>query len=556
MADKTEYIISLKDLFSAGIKDADKSAKGLDSTVASLKTTIAGLGATVGFSVLAKDIFDTTLKMDSLKNSLNFISGGQGKATFEYLRKESDKLGLSLEASANGYKQIAGAARGTNLEGQKTKDIFEGVSAATAVMGLSSEQSEGALLALSQMISKGKVQAEELRGQLGERIPGAFQIAARAMNMTTKELDKFMSDGKLIAEDFLPKFAKQLKEEFSSGIPAATQSLAAVTNRLKNEYLLLKMQIGDDLRPVMIWALEMLHKLIGVTKSLIDFTKRHSQAIKNLAFTIGVAAGAVLLWKTYLIATKAIAQALFLIDMVKYIATTQGLTFATSAMTMAQTSLNAAMLANPVGLVIAAVAALALGIKLLIDNYEELKKQYTDRMESNHNRAIQDEIKAVNDLAKAYEKQGLSVKESRKRAYEAEVDGINQEIRNQQAVIDKIKKQREEALILNKGDYSEPMRRALESYNITAAKRQSLLDIKNSFLAGNAAGKGANIKVDTGTDKVKGPEHKVITINIDKLVEKLSINTTNMIEGAAQTKEMMVKALLEALNDSQIINPI
>lgn len=556
MADKTEYIISLKDLFSAGIKDADKSAKGLDSTVASLKTTIAGLAATVGFSVLAKDIFDTTLKMDSLKNSLNFISGGQGKATFEYLRKESDKLGLSLEAAANGYKQIAGAARGTNLEGQKTKDIFEGVSAATAVMGLSSEQSEGALLALSQMISKGKVQAEELRGQLGERIPGAFQIAARAMNMTTKELDKFMSDGKLIAEDFLPKFAKQLKEEFSSGIPAATQSLAAVTNRLKNEYLLLKMQIGEDLRPVMIWALEMLRKLIDVTKVLIDFTKRHSQAIKNLAFVIGVAAGAVLLWKTYLIATKAVAQALFLIDMVKYIATTQGLTFATSAMTMAQTSLNAAMLANPVGIVIAAVAALALGIKLLIDNYEELKKQYTDRMESNHNRAIQDEIKAVNDLAKAYEKQGLSVKESRKRAYEAEVDGINQEIRNQQAVIDKIKKQREEALILNKGDYDEPMRRALESYNITAAKRQSLLDIKNSFLAGNAAGKGANIKVDTGTDKVKGPEHKVITINIDKLVEKLSINTTNMIEGAAQTKEMMVKALLEALNDSQIINPI
>ena len=464
---------------------------------------------------------------------LNFISGGQGKATFEYLRKESDKLGLSLEAAANGYKQIAGAARGTNLEGQKTKDIFEGVSAATAVMGLSSEQSEGALLALSQMISKGKVQAEELRGQLGERIPGAFQIAARAMNMTTKELDKFMSDGKLIAEDFLPKFAKQLKDEFSSGIPAATQSLAAVTNRLKNEYLLLKMQIGEDLRPVMIWALEMLRKLIDVTKVLIDFTKRHSQAIKNLAFVIGVAAGAVLLWKTYLIATKAVAQALFLIDMVKYIATTQGLTFATSAMTIAQTSLNAAMLANPVGIVIAAVAALALGIKLLIDNYEELKKQYTDRMESNHNRAIQDEIKAVNDLAKAYEKQGLSVQESRKRAYEAEVDGINQEIRNQQAVIDKIKKQRDEAMILDKGDYAEPMRRALESYNITAAKRQSLLDIKNSFLAGNAAGKGANIKVDTGTDKVKGPEHKVITINIDKLVEKLSINTTNMIEGAA-----------------------
>lgn len=67
---------------------------------------------------------------------------------------------------------------------------------------------QGAFLALGQMISKGKVQAEELRGQLGERLPGAFQLAAKAMNMTTAELDKFMADGKLTAEELLPKLAK------------------------------------------------------------------------------------------------------------------------------------------------------------------------------------------------------------------------------------------------------------------------------------------------------------------------------------------------------------
>ena len=55
------------------------------------------------------------------------------------------------------------------------------------------------------MISKGKVQAEELRGQLGERLPSAFQLAAKAMGMTTAQLDKFMADGKLTAEDLLPK---------------------------------------------------------------------------------------------------------------------------------------------------------------------------------------------------------------------------------------------------------------------------------------------------------------------------------------------------------------
>ena len=41
-------------------------------------------------------------------------------------------------------------------------------------MGLSADQTSGVLLALQQMISKGTVQAEELRGQLGERLPGAL----------------------------------------------------------------------------------------------------------------------------------------------------------------------------------------------------------------------------------------------------------------------------------------------------------------------------------------------------------------------------------------------
>lgn len=546
MADKTEYIISLKDLFSAGIKDADKSAKGLDSTVASLKTTIAGLGATIGFSVLAKDIFDTTLKMDSLKNSLNFISGGQGKATFEYLRKESDKLGLSFEAAANGYKQIAGAARGTNLEGQKTKDIFEGVSAATAVMGLSSEQSEGALLALSQMISKGKVQAEELRGQLGERIPGAFQIAARAMNMTTAELDKFMSDGKLIAEDFLPKFAKQLKEEFSSGIPAATQSLAAVTNRLKNEYLLLKTEVGNELRPVMIWLIQSLRDLIPITREVIKFLKDHKDAIKNLAQAVAWAAGTFFGLKLAMFAVKKIGDVLFIWDMVKYIANTQGLSRATAFMTAMQWDLNAAMTANPVGAVVLAVAALALGIKALIDNYDKLKQEYQDTIEKNHARAVQDEIKEVNRLAKEYEKLGWSVKAAKEKAIDVEMKDRMAELKKQ-----------EEKIAKPKNYTLEQMRVIEQAAGVTAAKRNALLDMRKSLLKESSVPTINKItKVDTGTDKVKGPEHKVITINIDKLVEKLSINTTNMIEGAAQTKEMMVKALLEALNDAQIINPI
>ena len=101
-------------------------------------------------------------------------------------------------------------------------------------MGLSAEQSSGAFMALQQMLSKGTVQAEELRGQLGERIPGAFEYAAQAMGVTTRELGKMLEQGQVVAEDFVPKFADVLRNQFAKDVPAAAASArAAMDHRSK-----------------------------------------------------------------------------------------------------------------------------------------------------------------------------------------------------------------------------------------------------------------------------------------------------------------------------------
>lgn len=112
-------------------------------------------------------------------------------------------------------------------------------------MGLNTEQSSGVLLALQQMISKGTVQAEELRGQLGERLPGAFQIAAKAMGVTTAELGKMLEQGQVIADDFLPKFARALNENIGNAAEQAADRLDAATNRFSNAWERVKQSIGD-----------------------------------------------------------------------------------------------------------------------------------------------------------------------------------------------------------------------------------------------------------------------------------------------------------------------
>ena len=86
------------------------------------------------------------------------------------------------------------------------------------------------------MISKGTVSAEELRGQLGERLPGAFNLAAKAMGVTTSELGKMLENGEIMAGDLLPKLALELNKTFGDKIVGSVDSLQASVNRLDNSF--------------------------------------------------------------------------------------------------------------------------------------------------------------------------------------------------------------------------------------------------------------------------------------------------------------------------------
>jgi lambda family phage tail tape measure protein len=166
-----------------------------------------------------------------LAASLNFSTNGNAGAELEYLRETVRKLGLDFATASTAYAQFTAAAKGSGITADTLRSTFEGVSKATSQLGLSADETQGILLALSQMVSKGTVQAEELRGQLGERLPGAFQVAARAMGMTTGELGKLLQAGGLATKDFLPKFADELNKTYQS-----VDTLTSATNRLASAW--------------------------------------------------------------------------------------------------------------------------------------------------------------------------------------------------------------------------------------------------------------------------------------------------------------------------------
>jgi len=176
--------------------------------------------------------------LESMNSTLKFATGSSESAAeaLAFVRAEAERIGVPVNESARAFAKLAAAAKGTKLEGQGTRDVFSAVAEAGRVMGLSTEEQSGALLAISQMMSKGSVYAEELRGQLGERLPGAFQVAARAMGVTTAELGKMLEAGTVLSDDFLPKFAAELRKSVGEALPGATQTFAAQIERLKNKW--------------------------------------------------------------------------------------------------------------------------------------------------------------------------------------------------------------------------------------------------------------------------------------------------------------------------------
>ena len=228
----------LQSFASANKQTSDKIQNSFNSATNGIKNLVLGylsLNAaiqTVGAS------FDTALKLDAVNSALTAILGSNEAAAeqFQRLSEFADRYGLNLLAVGEAYKNFAAAAVSANVPLEQTNYIFESVAKAASVLKLSNDDLKGSLNALSQMISKGTVSAEELRGQLGERLPGAFNLAAKAMGVTTAELGKMLENGEIMAGDLLPKLALELNKTFGDKIVGDVDSLQASTNRLSNTF--------------------------------------------------------------------------------------------------------------------------------------------------------------------------------------------------------------------------------------------------------------------------------------------------------------------------------
>lgn len=228
-------------------RDGSRSLLSMGTAATSLASGLAALAGGVSLVQLGKSAFDAGLQMDSLNRAMTAIYGSSkaAAAEMEFLQATADRTGQNVYNLVESFNQFSASTKDTALEGENTRKVFSAMSEAASVLGMSNERAGRAFTALSQMASKGTISMEELRGQLGEALPGALNLFAKGMGVSTGELIELISKGK-VGSEAMVQFADAVHQAYGEASEiSGLQSAQAAVNKLSEEWFEFKVNLAD-----------------------------------------------------------------------------------------------------------------------------------------------------------------------------------------------------------------------------------------------------------------------------------------------------------------------
>lgn len=253
---------------------AEKSTKSLDF----MSNKIKQVFTVAAITTFTKSVFEATNQMDELGETLEIISGSaQGGADgLAFVRREAERLGLSLPLVGEAYKNLAAAGKAVNQESAVTQKIFSAVAGAGQVLNLAAEDITEVLSGVEKAMLKGTITSRELTAGIGLKMPAALEAMAAAAGTSVEGLKDLADKGQLISSKILPAMAQQLETTFGGKVDASTKSAEAQFVRLGNAVTELQIAVGES--GLIDWLAEVAKEAKTVVKILSnsrldDFSK-------------------------------------------------------------------------------------------------------------------------------------------------------------------------------------------------------------------------------------------------------------------------------------------
>ena len=211
---------------------------------AAIGAQVGGIRRTLG------EYADYAAQIARLQIALQGISGSQDQynRALAAAAGVTSSLNVPQEVAIQGMTRLTAAVKGAGGGVADAELAFKNINSAIIATGGGAEQVQGAVTALVQIFSKGKVSAEEIN-QIAERLPGTFNKIAAASGRTGPELTKALQDGKVGLNDLM-KFLISLGGEYGELANKIAGSSENAGARLQIAYNNMRIEVGDALQPI------------------------------------------------------------------------------------------------------------------------------------------------------------------------------------------------------------------------------------------------------------------------------------------------------------------
>ena len=351
---------------------------GLRREVASLAGVFAGLFTTQQVARYAD-------QYTSLQNRLKAagLEGENLKRVEDSLYETANRNGLQVQATAELYQRASLSRQRLGASEEQLLALVSGTAAALKVQGTSAEAASGPLLQLGQVLGGAKVQAEEYNSLI-DGLPVLLQAAAKGSDRfggDVAKLTEAVKAGKVTSQEFFQALLKGFPEIQKQAEGSAT-TISSALQTLDNSF----------------------GRYIGRADESLSASQRVAQGIQGLAENLDqiipvVGTLAALIGGGYAasLTMSASRMAIAGVNAARLTGFNIAMTASMTGATRAQVALNMAMAANPIGLVVTVVAALAAGLYLLATRYNTtaIAARELDKVVGAADTALEDYRKAV-----------------------------------------------------------------------------------------------------------------------------------------------------------------
>jgi len=356
-----------------GLAQAESALKGVDDSVKTASTgmqnfmgKIKQVGATMGVAFagtqilqFGKDVVMASSDMAESLSKVDVVFGQNSEAVKAWSETSATAMGMSKQAALEAAGTYGNLFQAFGMgQGPAQEMSTSLVQLASDMASFNNTSIDDAVLALRSGLSG---ETEPLK-KFGVALSEA-RIKEEAMSLG---LIKSTKEALTPAAKAQASYALIMKDtKLAQGDYGRTADGTANTMRtLSAQFANAKVAIGDALMPAFRALLTLLKVIIPIISGFGTFLKKNEEYIQALGIGIGIATAAFVAYKVVMIATTtasklyAVAQVIMKGGQLASIASTNGLAASMLA-------LNAAMRANPIGIVVTVVALLVAGFVML-----------------------------------------------------------------------------------------------------------------------------------------------------------------------------------------------